>query len=129
MASASENLISQKELFERLIKIETAFNLKCIENEKALVLARELIARESCHFAEQLDVKLHNMNNFQHRIDKLTGTLVTKEELEKEVKIVREQTDGKFSINAGRINDLSRLLYIGIGLVLALEMALKYLFK
>ena len=129
MEERRKECVSIRELFERLVTLETTHRLKCIENEKALVLARELIARESCHFSEQLEVKLINMNNFQHKIDQLTGTLVSKEQLEREVRNAREMTDSHFQINAGRIDLLAKLIYVGLGIVLALEVALRYIYK
>lgn len=109
------------ESYERLIKLESEFHLYCKVTNDALMLAREIIEKESLSFKEHLDLKLIGYNNFQHRIDALTNTFVTTSALEREVTIARERTDVRAKVNSDKVDTLARLVYIGLGLFLAIQ--------
>ena len=104
-----------KDIAERLARLEEKTSLKFAEMEKALVLARELVDKERIDTKSTLEYRLAGMNEFQKRMDKLEGTFVTKENLT----IYKDQT-------AKDIANISRLVYIGIGVVMAIQFLFRY---
>jgi len=125
---AEKDCFTIRELAERLIQLETAHKLKCTENEKALVLARDLIARETHHTCEQIDAKLLSHNNFQIRIDNMIGTFATKAMLDKEVEIAKNTTDMHFKINGDKIDSMKKSVYFAIGALSVLTVLLQFIF-
>lgn len=67
---------------------------------------------------EQMDHRLEGMNQFQKRMDKLEGTFATKIDLAN----VKDAFDKD-------LKGISRLVYIGIGIMLAIQFLSKYFFR
>lgn len=102
---ANNEFISHANTLERLAKLETHVVLKFKELDTATILARELAEKERDRTKRELDYRLSGMNEFQKRMDKLEGTFATREMLQQVEKIV----------------------YIGIGIVIALQFAIRFL--
>ena len=90
---------TNKNTIDRLARLETCVNLKFVELDKALTLARDLARDERENTKVELDRRLEGMNQFQKRMDRLEGTFATQKELQA----------------------LSKIIYIGIGIVLAIQ--------
>jgi len=67
---------------------------------------------------EQMEHRLAGMNEFQKRMDKLEGTFATKTEL----------TNAADTAKKG-LDNISRLVYIGFGILLAVQFLSKYFFQ
>ena len=93
------------EILSRLVRLETKVCLKFEEWDKNIILARQNTEKERKEAKEALDVRLASMNEFQRRMDRLEGTFATKEALAR----------------------VEKLVYIGFGIVIALEMVLRVL--
>jgi hypothetical protein len=102
-------------LFARLVKLETKVCLKFEAMEKAENLARNQletsrieaksqIEKERIEAKNVIDHRLAGMNEYQHRIDKIEGTLATKTDLAR----------------------VEKFVWIGIGIVIALEFVLRF---
>ncbi len=98
-----EICLSDKEVLERLVTLETQND----ERQIALRLARENVEKEKISAKNALDHQLEQMNNLQRKMDKQESTFATKDELQK----------------------ISRLVYIGLGIMLAIEIIFKLFFK
>jgi hypothetical protein len=102
-----------RDTLQRLVKVETYINLKFAEQDNALKLARE---NDDLHRREEKaanEIRLGNMNGFRERIDRLEGTLAT-----------RDFVNAKNELFNTRLAGLTRLVYIGLGIVLALQAVL-----
>jgi CHASE3 domain sensor protein len=102
---------SQTDLIERLATLETRVCLKFEDLDKALVLARQLAEEEKRLTREQTARHFDDVNNFQKRMDRMSDALATKE-------WVTEKIDA-----------LSKLVYIGVGIVLVLEVVFRVIWK
>jgi hypothetical protein len=91
--------VEMDDTLSRLVRLETAVELKFEELEKALILARELAKNDRETATNVLNHRLEGMNEFQKRMDKLEGTFATKTEL----------------------RGVERLVYVGVGIVLAVQ--------
>ena len=96
-----------RETFERLVRLESSTNVKFVELDKSIALARQGI-----------DYRLAGMNEFQKRMDKLEGTFVTREQLEASYKVFNAQ-----------ISYLSKLVYIGVGILFTLQVVFHIFLK
>jgi hypothetical protein len=114
-------------MYKDLIALTTAFELKCVENEKALVLARDLIARESAHVADRLEAKLESICTDLRRLEKISSTHATQDRLDREIVIARNHTDDNYKTNSDRIGLLAKLIYIGLGILIAIEILLRFI--
>jgi len=83
----------------RLTKLETLVQLKFDEHEKALVLAREALAREREATALTIAGKMEHLNEYRLQLTAQEATYAKKDEL----------------------SALEKLVYIGIGIVLAIQ--------
>jgi len=101
----------QDDLNNRLTKLETYVNLKFQEHERALVLARESLARERETTALALTGKLETMNQFREQINKTEATYAKKDAVEE------------------RFSALERLIYTGVGFVLSIQFFIALFFK
>jgi hypothetical protein len=108
----------ENDSLSRIVRLETKMSLKFDELEKALVLAREMVNKDLDSYKGQLGHRLDGMNEFQRRMDKLEGTFVTKEILKHEL-----------SFLFIRISTMEKLFYIGIGVILALQLVFKYFIR
>jgi len=84
--------------------------------EKALVLARELVSAERINTQESLTHKLEQMNNLQRKLDKNDERYATKGELRASNLVIDKE-----------IKSLSRMVYIGLGALLAIQFIIRYL--
>ena len=96
-----------RETLERLAKVETYINLKFSEQDKALELARQTSEDQRKEAKDANDLRLEHMNQFQRRMDKLEGTFATKDQ----------------------VAALSRIVYIGLGIILTLQFLFKMVIK
>jgi glucose-6-phosphate isomerase len=112
----AEKYISDRDTLERLVRLETKVDEKFESITCNIKLARDVAEKAETLARNQTDKHFENINNFQKRIDKLEGTFATKEGLDSRI----------FSLNE-RIDALSKLVYIGIGGVLVLELVFKFI--
>lgn len=96
--------MSDEDTLVRLVKLETAVKLKFEEMDKALILARELACRDKENATEVLDRRLESMNEFRAQMNKQEATYATRNEL----------------------RAVERLVYIGIGIILAFEVLIRF---
>ena len=100
-----DKYISDRETLERLVRLETKVHMKFESLEQALMLARQTVKSDRDERKIELDRRLEGMNQFQKRMDKLEGTFATRSELAA----------------------VSKLLYIGLGIVAAFQFFMQYL--
>ena len=112
MAELSQRCVSDKELLERIVKIETATKVSAEERKEALILARELLDKKLELASTQITEKLEVHNQWQRRWDKNELVLASKKELDEKTIVLEE----KMNI---RIRNLERLFFIGVGLAIA----------
>jgi hypothetical protein len=103
----TDDYMSGRETLERLVTLERDTDNKFEAMDKALELARDT-----------LDKKLSGMNEFQKRIDRLEGTLATKDAL--------EILDAKLS---KEIATMQKYVSMVIGGLVVLEIVLRFLLK
>ena len=104
-----ETIIEQtKDDPQRLTSLEEKVNNKIEDTGKAIILARELIKNSTDEQKEYMKYRLGILNDAHARADQIKNTFATKAELKAE----SEKTQLE-------IKALSRLVYIGLGLVLA----------
>lgn len=113
----------------KLARLETKVDLKFEEMEKAIVLAREQIEMQRALAKNDLDIRLEGMNQFRQQINRMEGSLVTKDQLANELKSVREYANGEVRTLGARIDSLSKLVYMGLGIVIALQVVFKFFIK
>jgi CHASE3 domain sensor protein len=89
----------------RLVRLETAVDLKFKELDRALVLARELSSKDREIATEVLNRRLEGMNEFRAQMNKQEASYATKQE----------------------IRAVERLVWIGIGLLVALQFLAKWI--
>ena len=107
---------SSRDTLERLVRLETKICLKFEELEKAIVLAREISEKDKVLARETIDARLQHMNEFQRRMEKLEGTFITQSCLDEELRIIQHQ-----------VNLQGRLIYIGVGIVIAIQFIVHFL--
>lgn len=88
-----------------MCRLEEGCRIRHEKDDQALNLAREILQNDIKIAREGMSVKLDGMNQFQKRIDRLEGTFATKDDL----------------------SEVKRLVYIGVGIIIALEFAIKYI--
>ena len=103
----TDEYMSGRETLERLVTLERDTDNKFEAMEKALDLARDM-----------LDKRLAGMNEFQKRIDRLEGTLATKDAL--------EVLDAKLSKEIATMQKYTSMV---IGGLVVLEIVLRFLLK
>jgi hypothetical protein len=97
------------ELTERLARLETKVCLKFDEMDKALVLSREIMER-----------RLAGMNEFQKRMDRLEGSFATRDNMQILENLVNEK------VSKSEFQIVQRAVWIGIGAVVVLQIALRF---
>jgi len=102
-ARDQDGFVSTDNTQARLVRLETKLQLKFDELEKALILARQLIEKDKEIATINLNNRLESMNEFRSQMNKAESTYATKDLVET------------------RISELERLVYIGVGLVLAIQ--------
>ena len=87
--------------------------------EKALEVAKR-----------EVDRRLEGMNNFQHRMDRLENTFVTKVELEliKQTQTALHLDHSDFATKDS-LQSVQRLIWIGIGVFMAFQLAFNFIVK
>ena len=118
----TENLrcVTDKELLERIVVLETEAKVRAAMSKDALVLAREILAKELELARVQMDERLEGHNQWQKRWDRNEGLLATKEEVSEKF----QTSDEKSSI---RNRNIERLVYIGVGLAIAVSYFLNFI--
>lgn len=106
-----EEYVSQRDTLSRLVRLETKVCLKFEELDKALVLARESTAKELDRASTAMNTRLEGMNEFREQMNKQEATYAKKETVNKE------------------LDDIKKLLYMGIGIVIALQFVFSLLVK
>lgn len=99
------------ETSKKLVEIETTFKEKITAAEKALAMQ-----------AKEYERRLADLNHEADQLKSMQGTYVQKSIYEIQRTALEEKLEGK-------INQNSRLLYIGIGIVMALEFVLRVFVK
>ena len=129
---------------ERLTRLETKMCLKFEEMERALVIARENIEADKILARDQLAHRLEGMNEFQKRMDKLEGTFIPREAVNTDMTAIRNLITSEIKVVGvtletikktlsdtistqeksfdNKHDSLSKLVYIGLGIVLALQL-------
>jgi len=109
MDKDDKNCLSPLKLFERLVQLETNFKVCKEKDAEALVLSRELMQKDKELATVSLDKRLESMNEFRHQMEKQEGCFARKDDTEKE------------------FNALRKLVYVGLGIVLAAATLMKYI--
>ena len=76
----------------------------------------------------EVDRRLEGMNNFQHRMDRLENTFATKMELDavKQTQAALHLDHSAFATKES-VQTMQRLIWIGIGLFAAMQIAFKFM--
>lgn len=101
----------EREILERLVRLETSVELGFKSTDKALILARESLDKDRILAKADLDRHLESLNASGKKIERLEGTFATKEDVAKEFKSV------------------NRIIYLAVGIFIAFEFIFKYLIK
>lgn len=112
--------ITYKELLERIVRLETSDAVRVEEKKEALVLARTLLSKELELTRNQVAEKLEGHNQWQRRWDKNEAVFATKVDMLDKITVV----DDKFAI---RIRNLERLVFIGVGIAVAVQFFFGYI--
>lgn len=97
---------------ERLVALETESRIRHELYKEALKLAREALAKDVDLARSAIEHRLESMNEFRMQLKDQAGTFVTRE-------------DHKTVINA--INNTRNMVYIGLGVMLAIQFLYPYL--
>lgn len=120
------NDLTQKEIVERITRLETKFDIRFQELDKALVLARNQLEQQKKEAKDTIDFRLKGMDE---------GTFATTAELKSNISDVRKDINTSVSelrnnINSnysdlrGKIAANDRLIYIGMGFLICLQAVL-----
>ena len=96
---------------ERLAALETEVRMKFVELDKALVLAATTIEKEKNLAREQVTAHFEVVNQFQRRMDKMADQFATREWV------------------IDKLEEVNKLIYIGVGLAIAVGFILRFVFK
>lgn len=96
---------------DRLARLEERVDLKFMELDKSIVLAANNLEKEKIYTRDQISDHFEVVNNARARIDKLTKTFATRDWVNE------------------KLAPLSKLVYIGVGLVLIFEFVLRFMLK
>jgi len=127
----TEQFISNDDTLQRLARLETKVEEKFCSIKENLVLARDVSKDAKVLARNQLDAHLKGINEFQKRMDKLENTFATKDGVNEKIEGLRTTLDGKINalsiLHGQRINTLTKLVYIGVGGALVLELLLRFI--
>lgn len=98
------------------INIKHFLDIKFEELEKRLDMRDELNDKALTKAETTLSLRLESMNEFREQLKTQAATFITREEINS----LQRVTDEK-------INYLTKILYIGIGVLTALQMILRFL--
>lgn len=110
-----ENNQTEKEVVERLARLETKVHLKFAELDKSINLAAAVAREEKINTREQIAEHFRVVNNFQSRIDALTASFKTRDSCEES----KNRIDEKVSAN-------TKLIYTGVGILMALQIVFHF---
>jgi glucose-6-phosphate isomerase len=96
---------------ERLTRLETKVHLKFEELDRALVLAAANVEKEKILARDQTRLHFDEVNQFQKRMDKMAAMFATREWV------------------IDKLEQVNKLIYIGVGLAIAIGFVLKFVFK
>jgi hypothetical protein len=82
----AEDFLTSKEALERIVRLETALKERCESNDRALQLAREIMAKDLELARNQMESRMEGHNQWQSRWDKREAILATKADVELTVK-------------------------------------------
>lgn len=133
---------------DRLTRIETEVRLGFREMDKALVLARNTAEKDKTLAKDENDKHFETLNQNKERMDRLELTFASKDDLSREIRSVNTALlsevrvignamltmEGNFGKNIENLKDsfrtemrnLSRLVYIGLGIAIAIQFFFKY---
>ena len=103
----TEEFISNRDTLSRLVRLETKVCLKFEEMEKAVCLAREHAEAARAEAKDIIEHRLETLNEHQRRMDRLEATFATKDML----------------------NATNRIVYIGVGIIVALQFVFRFFIK
>jgi len=111
--------ISDRELLERMVVLETESKEREQANKEALILAREILSGELELARQQMADKIESHNQWQKRWDRNEGVLATKQEVTDKLQVLEDK-------HVIRIRAIERLVYIGVGLAIAISYVMRY---
>jgi hypothetical protein len=126
---AAENYISGTDTLERLARLETKVHLKFAELDKAIILAANNVEKEKNYTREQNADHFKLVNNFQARMDKMSEAFAVKHDVHSDLDRMKLAFDDKLELLKSLINNNTKLIYIGVGILLCLEVILRFLVK
>ena len=121
-----ERYISGADTLSRLVRLETKMCLKFEEMDKALNLATGNSEKEKIYTRDQIAEHFKVVNNFQARMDKLSESFAIKKNVDKDIYNLKELIDDKVQNVTKTVNANTKLLYVGIGIVLTLQVMFKF---
>jgi len=98
------------------VSLREYFDTKFADLEKQLALRDTLTEKALAKAEESLNVRLEGMNEFRAELTKQTQTFVNQAEFRLHI----EKIESKIGI-------LTKMMYIGIGILLVLQLAWKYM--
>jgi hypothetical protein len=136
---------------DRLIKIETEVHLSFGFLKDALCLARETAERDRTSTHAEYEKHFEILNQHKAAMEKLEISFATKDDLAREVKLINvtllskidtignamiamantfsdKLTNTEKSVDK-ELKSLSRIVYIGLGIAITLQVVFKYLLK
>jgi len=77
----------------------------------------------------EMNYRLEGMNEFRAQLTDQTATFVKKENIDILIKSIDEKVDSNFTSTDKKINGTNKILYIGIGIMLVLQVLSIWVFK
>jgi len=142
--SGSGDCPKNTKILERLAALEVFTKQTFSQINSNVALARELVEKDRKETRDYVAGKFEGFNQWQQRFDRLEGELVRRIDLDKEVNTARQFTDQALSIAkeltklaektvndringiGTRVDKTERMLYIGVGIVLAIQFLLHF---
>lgn len=110
---------NNSQINDRLTALETTVKLKIESLEKEIANAKVHADEIRNQTTKEVDHRLLVLNDHQTRMDGLQRTIVVKEAFEIKMAFV----DQRFEQNSEKFSNVYKLIYIGVGLLLAVQFA------
>jgi len=117
--------LTDKEILERITTVETETRIRHEEAQRALVLAREVERLRLELSNVELKHRLEVLNDHKKSMDELKGILASKDFVLDKVDIVKEKVESA----QNRQEPKNKLIYIGLGVFLAIQFIALLLYK
>lgn len=100
------------------VSLRDYFDVRLLSVERSTELALANVEHATKLAADSLEKRLDSMNEFRDQLKTQAGTFLTKESSESKIQILET-----------KIESLQKIVYVGLGIFIVLEVLAKILFK